>query len=199
VTKVEKLIKDTFEREGVSVEGYLRFSSKAPLDSIMNPIKSIKTNAHDGAYLRAIKDFMKDVKKNADAKVKECNEKYRQCNSDFEEAIETFDKTCNTLQENCIYAANILENSWTEQGISALWGNEDKYELSKENGTELKNTLIDYIAENNVGVVRNNCEMISELSKKLQETYSELSESREQLQQLERVDMRLRKSINNLN
>ena len=198
VTKVEKLIKDTFEREGVSVEGYLRFSSKAPLDSIMNPVKSIKTYARAGAYLDAIKNFMKDVKKNADAKVKECNEKYRQCNSDFEEAIETFDNTCNTLQENCIYAANILENSWTEQGFSALWGNEDKYELSKEDGGELKETLVDVIADNNVGVVRNNCELISELSKKLQEAYSDLAESREQLQQLQRADERLRQNINNL-
>ena len=198
VTKVEKLIKDTFDREGVSVEGYLRFSSKAPLDSIMNPVKSIKKNARDGAYLEAIKDFMIEVKKNADAKVKECNEIYRQCNSDFEDAIEQFDNTCNTLQENCLYAANILENSWTEQGFSALWGNEDKYELSKGDGGELKETLVDVIADNNVGVVRNNCEQISELSKKLQEAYSDLAESREQLQRLQRADERLRQNINNL-
>ena len=198
VAKVEKLIKETFEREGVHVERYLRFSSKAPLDSIMNPVKSIKTNARDGAYLEAIKDFMIGVKKNANAKVKECNEKYRQCNSEFEDAIETFDNTCNTLQENCIYAANIVANSWTEQGFSKVWGNKDKYELSEEDGGELRETLVDVIADNNVGIVRNNCEQISELSKKLQEAYSELSESREQLQQLQRADERLRQNINNL-
>jgi len=198
VTKVENLIKDTFNHEGVSVEGYIRFSAKAPLDNIMKPVKSIKTIAHEATYLEAVKNFMVDIKKIANAKVKEYNEKYQQCNSDFEDAIETFDNTCNTLQENCEVAANILENSWTVQGFSAIWGNKDKYELSKEQGEVLKETIVDYIAENNVEVVRNNCAQISELSKKLQEAYSDLTESKEQLQQLMRADERLRQSINNL-
>ena len=73
--------------------------------------------------------------------------------------------------------------------------------LEKLNVAAIMRTEYDYeypFIDNNVGVVRNNCEQISELSKKLQEAYSDLAESREQLQRLQRADERLRQNINNL-
>ena len=85
--------------------------------------------------------------------------------------------------------------SWTEQTISKLWGNEDKYELSKEDGENLKETIVDYIAGNNVQVIRNNCELISNLSQQTQQAYSKLIDAREQLQSLTKAEQTLQKNI----
>lgn len=198
VDKVEALIKESFQREDIPIEGFVRFSAESPLDNIMSPIKSIKTTSRDGGYLDAIKDFTIEMKKIANDNLKAKSEAYKQFNAEFEESINSFDNTCNALLSNCEYAASILMESWTVQGFSSFWGNEDKYELSKEKGDELKETIIDDIAGDNVNMVRNNCELISEMSKKLQEAYSALLDSKKQMQLLQKADERLRQSINNL-
>ena len=195
VESVEKLICDTFQREGVAIEGCIQFSAKAPLNNIMDPIKSVKSTSGESAYLRSLQELVVQVKKDAEKKVKEENKEYTDYSSQFDEALQQFNDSCNTLQENCDVAVNIIDMSWTEQTISKLWGNEDKYELSKEDGENLKETIVDYIAGNNVQVIRNNCELISNLSQQTQQAYSKLIDAREQLQSLTKAEQTLQKNI----
>ena len=195
VESVEKLICDTFQREGVAIEGCIQFSAKAPLNNIMDPIKSVKSTSGESAYLRSLQELVVQVKKDAEKKVKEENREYTDYSSQFDEALQQFNDSCNTLQENCDVAVNIIDMSWTEQTISKLWGNEDKYELSKEDGENLKETIVDYIAGNNVQVIRNNCELISNLSQQTQQAYSKLIDAREQLQSLTKAEQTLQKNI----
>jgi hypothetical protein len=195
VESVEKLICDTFQREGVAIEGCIQFSAKVPLNNIMDPIKSVKSTSGESAYLRSLQELVVQVKKDAEKKVKEENREYTDYSSQFDEALQQFNDSCNTLQENCDVAVNIIDMSWTEQTISKLWGNEDKYELSKEDGENLKETIVDYIAGNNVQVIRNNCELISNLSQQTQQAYSKLIDAREQLQSLTKAEQTLQKNI----
>jgi hypothetical protein len=161
----------------------------------MDPIKSVKSTSGESAYLRSLQELVVQVKKDAEKKVKEENREYTDYSSQFDEALQQFNDSCNTLQENCDVAVNIIDMSWTEQTISKLWGNEDKYELSKEDGENLKETIVDYIAGNNVQVIRNNCELISNLSQQTQQAYSKLIDAREQLQSLTKAEQTLQKNI----
>lgn len=195
VESVEKLICDTLQREGVAIEGCVRFSAKTPLNDIMNPIKSVKSTSGESAYLNSLQELVAQVRKDAEEIVKVKSRDYADYSSQFDEALQQFNNSCNTLQENCDVAVNIIDSSWTEQTISKLWGNEDKYELSKEDGENLKETIVDYIADNNVQVIRNNCEQISNLSQQTQQAYSKLIDAREQLQSLTKAEQTLQKNI----
>jgi len=194
VDKVEKLISETFNREGVKVEQYIRFSSKANLSTIMDPVKSINSTYQGNDYLRSVENFVKEAEKALKDDLKEKNKEYNEWNEAFESAKQNFESNYSTLEENCEFAVNIIDSTWTEN-----WFSKDKYEMSKELGDQLKETISDYIADNNLKVLRENHENIIEISKNLQTSYSDLCESREQIQNIQKLSEMLKKNIKSLN
>lgn len=194
VDKVEKLISETFMREGVKVEQYIRFSSKASLSTIMDPVKSVNSTCQGNDYLKSVEDFVKDVENALKEDLKEKNKDYNECNDAFDTAKEYFDSNYAVLEENCELAVNIIDSTWTEN-----WFSKDKYEMSKEVGEQLKETITDYIADNNMKVIRENHEAIVEISKRLQTSYSKLCDSRDNIQIIQKLLLMLRKNIKSLN
>ncbi len=55
VNKVAQLIRKTLRNEGVSVQSFIRFSGKEPLETIMTPIKSVTRDITQDTYLENIK------------------------------------------------------------------------------------------------------------------------------------------------
>lgn len=194
VDKVEKLISETFMHEGVKVEQYIRFSSKASLSTIMDPVKSVNSTCQGNDYLKSVEDFVKDVEKALKDDLKEKNKDYNEWNDAFDTAKEQFDDNYAILEENCELAVNIIDSTWTEN-----WFSKDKYEMSKEVGEQLKETITDYIADNNMKVIRENHEAIVEISKHLQTSYSDLCDSRDNIQIIQKLLVMLRKNIKSLN
>ncbi len=84
VNKVEQLIRKTLRDEGVSVQQFIRFSGKEPLDSIMTPIKSVAHDTTQDIYLDKIKTLLDDtfnnVEKEKNAALRSYNEKSNEVN-----------------------------------------------------------------------------------------------------------------------
>lgn len=85
VNKVEQLIRKTLQDEGISVQQFIRFSGKEPLENIMTPIKSVKHDTTQDDYLDKIKalletSFQKVGKEKKDA-LNSYNEKYNDVNA----------------------------------------------------------------------------------------------------------------------
>jgi hypothetical protein len=85
VDKVEKLIRKTLSDAGLTVNGYVRFSAKAPLADIMNPIKTVKRNDNKDNYINELVSILetflnqqekeeKKSKKYADTLLSMCDE-----------------------------------------------------------------------------------------------------------------------------
>lgn len=198
VDEVERLIRETFQHEGIAVRGFIRFSSKASLATIMNPVKSISSTTQGENYLSKIKELIGGAIKDKEEEFKDKNKQYNECKRLFEDARMKFDESYSTLMENCDYAVKILEESWTEQGFSKLWGNKDKYELSKDEGEALKKTIVDYIADNNMTIIKRDHETIVNINNSLTQSYSDYLDCKEQLQEVQRLSQRLNKNVNAL-
>lgn len=134
VDKVEKLIRDTFAREGVPVVAFIRFSSKAPLADIMRPIQQVKITSADSEYLSEMSECIdsaysqftedaKNAKNKFDAKVKAANA-----------CVEKYTEQIAATHADCERALSIPK--WTEHFFSS-----DRFEMTPSQYDELCNVL----------------------------------------------------------
>ena len=61
VDKVEALIKKTLANEGLTVQQFIRFSSQAPLEQIMNPIQSVERISNRANFLSDLRTDIEAV------------------------------------------------------------------------------------------------------------------------------------------
>lgn len=84
VNKVEQLIRKTLRDEGVSVQSFIRFSGKEPLETIMTPIKSVTRDTSQDEYLDDIKNLLvntlKQVNQERDTALRSYNDKANEVN-----------------------------------------------------------------------------------------------------------------------
>lgn len=84
VDKVEQLISKTLTDAALPVEGFIRFSAKAPLDDMMKPIATVQHSDERENYLNVLSEWVKEftddqekdvknAKKAADKLLKKCN------------------------------------------------------------------------------------------------------------------------------
>lgn len=59
IRKVEQLIRETLERAGIQIEQIIRFSQKAPLQDIMNPILNVQSRRENEDFPESIKSDLK--------------------------------------------------------------------------------------------------------------------------------------------
>lgn len=104
VDKVESLIRKTLSEAGLTVKGFIRFSSKAPLADIMNPIKSVGRDSAKDNYLETLIDAVQswtnaqeqdvvDAKKEADRLLNISNNLVNSYNT----AIRNLSNDCETV------------------------------------------------------------------------------------------------------
>ena len=128
VNKVEQLIRKTLRDEGVSVQCFIRFSGKEPLETIMTSIKSVTRDTSQDAYLDDIKSLLvnafKQVNQERDAALRSYNDKANEVN-----VLTTQVNTeLRNLQNNCDEAGSIPQ--W-KKGIEFLVKiTDDKYEMT---------------------------------------------------------------------
>ncbi len=134
VQKVEDLIKKTLSDEGLKVEAFIRFSEKAPLSDIMNPIKSVQHIAEKEQYILDLGDGIEGILKILNSKFKEANNKYHSAESMGQRVDEKFIQQMKTLYNHCNIAAGIPH---FEEHIFR----KDNYELSQEEYSRLCNVL----------------------------------------------------------
>lgn len=198
--KVEQQIRESFEREGIAVEGYIRFCADeqiAPLSDIMEPIQSITRSEETSDYLRRLQRRMKDYLEDLESEQTEKYAAYQHATNDYNDAQEEFNKTYSTMAGNCEWAANIINASWTTHfRIAGVIGPSDKYELSKYNGEVLKDLIINRIVSENMKQIKENYEETTNATKQMQRTFTDLIESQKRTGIIRKALNDLQKQIN---
>ena len=128
VNKVEQLIRKTLRDEGVSVQSFIRFSGKEPLETIMTPVKSVTRDISQDAYLNNIKDLLenafKQVNQERDAALRSYNNKANEVNV----LTTQVNNELRNLQNNCDEAGSIPQ--WKEGVEFFVKITKDRYEMT---------------------------------------------------------------------
>lgn len=166
VQKVENLIKKTLSDAGLQVQQYIRFSAKAPLASIMNPIKAVNKVASRDTFVYDVKNDLEQLLKILDDAVKSSNENYDNVRQEGENITEEFIDCMKALQSDCETAYNIPQ--WVEHLFS-----KDRFEMSASEGNYLKN-LLAQIADDRIQALATKFDERVEKAGEIQQEWSDL-------------------------
>ena len=166
VQKVENLIKKTLTAEGLKVEKFIRFSAKAPLTDIMNPIKGVSKIATRDTFVNDVKNDIEQLLNILDDGVKQCNDSYNTARQEGDDITDEFIECMKAMQEDCGTAYNIPH--WETHLFSS-----DRYEMSKYEGQRLQ-SLLDKIADDHVGALANKFEERVSKAAEIQQEWSNL-------------------------
>ena len=142
VQNVENLIKKTLSDAGLQVQQFIKFSSKAPLTSIMNPIKEVNKITSRDTFVSDVKTDLEQLLNILNESVKSSNQSYNNAVQEGENIIDQIFDYIEDLQGDCEIAYNIP--TWVEHIFSS-----DRFEMSAQDGNRLKK-LLEKIAEDRI-------------------------------------------------
>lgn len=134
VQKVENLIKKTLSDAGLQVQQFIKFSSKAPLTSIMTPIKEVNKITTRDTFVSDVKTDLEQLLNTLNESVKSSNQSYNNAVQEGENITDQIFDYIKDLQGDCEIAYNIP--TWVEHIFSS-----DRFEMSAEDGNRLKKLL----------------------------------------------------------
>jgi GTPase SAR1 family protein/prefoldin subunit 5 len=134
VDSVEKLIKETFQREGVTVEDYIRFSGKAPLKSIMDPILNVTSTTQETEYPQRLLQRLEATQTVLLSKTKKEKSEFDKCVKKANRLVEKYNNAITSTHEDCEIAVGIPH--WEEH-----WFSSNRYEMDVEEYNNLAETL----------------------------------------------------------
>lgn len=126
VDKVEKLINETFKKENVYVQKYIRFSAISPLEDIMKPIRSIKRDIEQDSYISNLRKKILDLVEYLNRRVQNLNKKYLELEKKGGQLDNKYHNAINHMEYICQELADIPE--WKKYGIFK----EDRYEIDSQ-------------------------------------------------------------------
>lgn len=187
VDKVEKLIRKTLGDAGLKVEAYVRFSSKAPLASIMEPILSVGSNAEKDTFVEDVQEDLEAIEKRLSQKVSAANGVYNNSSSDYNEKIEKLHQCVSSICENCAEAADIPR--WETHIFS-----KDRFEMNEEEGYQLIELLTD-IAREQTDDLMSNFNDLRDLQTEMDDAYADLENNKQSYLQVQKCIERYKKEI----
>ncbi len=191
VERVEQLIKQTFTREGVVPKQYIRFSQKAPLETIMNVVKSIRKTADSENYLNNIMNHLiPECISKLRNDVSNKNNEYTSARKDCEQLENSFYETLSSMSNKCEEAKNLPH--WETHFFR-----KDRYEMSEYEGDRLIK-LLELVSEDDVPNVETAFSENVEAAKRLQATRDDLSDSNAILKEMEMHQSKLKSLISKL-
>lgn len=107
VDKVENLIRKTLSEAGLSIKGFIRFSSKAPLADIMNPIKSVGRNSAKENYLETLIDAVQAWTKTQEQDVVEAKKEADKLLNISNNLVDSYNIAIQNLSNDCETVAGI--------------------------------------------------------------------------------------------
>ena len=117
VDKVENLIKETLQNEGISVNQFIRFSKKAPLSDIMNAVKGVSRDASRDSFVQALRDDLSDLVKLSDNQVSLAQKNLSDSKANQRGIVENFEGCLNSVCNSCISASRIPHRHETWLGF----------------------------------------------------------------------------------
>lgn len=166
VDDMESKVRETFDTEGVKIQDVIRFSAKAPLADIMNPIKSLRRETTRESIITSLDDNLKQLSSVFEKRVREADQKYNSKYNITGRITDKFSAAMRDMWNACNEAANIPQ--WKEHIFSS-----NRFEMNEFEGNRLKNLLyeIGSTKANNLARIYN--EEIDAVSES-QQAYSEL-------------------------
>lgn len=166
IQKVEELIQKTLKKEGLKIEQFIRFSSKASIEDIMTPIHSVKKIESRENFISEIKEdlehLLKVFKENVDKQSKSFTGESQIGDNIIDDIREEFNllkKDCETVRQIPRWETHLFSN--------------DRYEMSKEEYDQLIE-LLDIITEERSKIIDNKIDYLRENAKKAQKADSML-------------------------
>lgn len=135
VASVERLIRDTFQSEGVEVRQFIRFSEKEDPAVILNPLNDIELGSDDWSMLCHL-DLLCHRIGWRDAYVKSRREIDKQETQRVSDWLDAFKSEFQEIANRCDNVKEAVDSSWTTHTFRS-----DKYELSAGQGSYVKSTL----------------------------------------------------------
>ncbi len=190
VDKVETLIRKTLTDENLKVEKFIRFSAKAPLQDIMNPIKSINHDNSRDAFIATVDEDIQQLLDILSNGVKEADSELQNCNNKAQEITDRYIEALRSLYSACDEAAGIPH--WETHFFGS-----DRFEMSADEGNRLLELLKD-IAENHTDALSNIYDEEMDAVSEAQQAYSNLLELKVSWQKMEDCQTEFKKTTKNL-
>mgnify|MGYP000825929667 FL=1 len=134
INSVEQQIRKTLRDEGVTVQKFIRFSAKAPLDDIMQPILSVTHSTEQESYIVGFREMLNGFVEELSKNVQKLNQKQLALHKQGDKLVDKYNDAIRRLGNNCEEVANIPQ--WTEHIFS-----KDRYEMNASQGNRLMNLL----------------------------------------------------------
>ena len=190
VDKVENLIRKTLKDAGLNIEGYIRFSSKEPLESIMTPIKSIQHDKTKDEYLDAIENFIDNIVSELGRIVNEAQRDCNQCMNKSNNLVEQYDRAISNLYDDCENVASIPQ-------FSEHWLRKDNYEMSQDEYSRMIN-LLNKIVDKRCGDLCSLYNQQMEVRGEIEEAWHIYEDARNRWQRMNECSEALSKKIKEL-
>ena len=174
VDKVEQLIKNTLQREGINVEAYIRFSKSAPLADIMTPIKSVTRDESRDTFVQALRTNIEQIIKILENGYKEYNQNVNAQDQYCDQLTDQIINCLNAMGDECVEASNIPH--WETHIFSS-----DRYEMSGFEGNRLME-LLQSIAETRINELSGLVDQRIDAAHNAQQAYSYLCDIKAALQ-----------------
>ncbi len=166
VQKVEDLIKKTLKDAGLQVQQFIKFSSKAPLSSIMNPIKGVSKTASRDTFVSDVGADLEQLMEILNEGVKSANKSYDKVRQEGENITNEFIDCMKELQDDCETAYNIPQ--WVEHFFS-----KDRFEMTAEEGEYLR-SLLEQISNDRIQALAEKFDERVEKAGDIQQEWSDL-------------------------
>lgn len=101
VNLVEQLISKTLRDEGVSVQKFIRFSAKAPLEDIMQPILSVTHCGEQETYVEDVMEMLKSLESKQEQLSRNKHQEYIRLENSNNKLDFEFKDILKELQDNC--------------------------------------------------------------------------------------------------
>lgn len=164
VNLVEQLIRKTLRDEGVSVNGFIRFSAKSPLSDIMDPIKSIKHDETQMSYLANLTNYLNKLSEELNTTLKVANQKQMECFNKCDSLMDDYERVIRNMRNDCDDAKRIPHEE-------EHWFRDNNYEMSKSEYSQLTQKL-NKISTINVRQLLDSYNQQIEMSRLSHEAYS---------------------------
>lgn len=134
VEQVEALIRKTLKSAGIEVQDFIRFSAKADINAIMEPIKQVKHNKAKDEYLDKLINSASSLLESQLKGVKDAEKQAIELENKYGQLVDDYYSSITKLCDDCEEARDIPH--WEEHLFS-----KDRYEMNADEGSRLLNLL----------------------------------------------------------
>lgn len=193
VQKVETLIKQTLSDEGLDVKQFIRFSSKSPLDDMMNPIKEVGRTAVRDTFVENLGDELDACLSAFDDAIQSANQEYIQAE---EEGDSIQDRIVSCLEDIGNDCNKAYEMPQLKKGF--MFFTDNRYVMPENEGDKML-SLLEQIATTRVQTLVDVIEANRENAQDIQAKYMNLIECKTGWQKVNDCNEQYKKVIVKIN